>query len=49
MKAFALYLAAAAILANVAGNVFANSAQGLQTAQENRIEKLCAANPIYCD
>ena len=48
MKAFALYLFAGCIALNVAGNIAANTAEGLQEAQQNRIDKLCLVNPAYC-
>ena len=49
MKAFALYVALGALLVNIAGNLAANTAQGLEAAQESRSELLCASNPVYCD
>lgn len=48
MKAFALYLAITAVAVNVAGNIMANTADGIKAAQEARTEQLCQANRAYC-
>lgn len=48
MKAFALYFLSGCIVINVAANITTQSIKGLQRAQQNRIEKLCAVNPSYC-
>ena len=48
MKAFLLYVIAGAIAVNVAGNVAANSADGLQEIRSARAEKLCKVNRVYC-
>ena len=45
----ALYVAGGAIAVNVVGNMMANTAEGLQQRQSDRIEKLCQVNQIYCD
>lgn len=49
MKAFCLYIAAGAILVNITGNFFASTAEGIAQARNERIERLCRVNPIYCD
>ena len=48
MKAVALYLFAGCIALNVAGNLAANTAKGLEQVQQDRIEKLCQINEAYC-
>ena len=49
MRATLLYIAAIAITMNVAGNLAANTAEGLKASQAARTERLCAVNPVYCD
>ena len=48
MKTIFVYIAATAIAMNVAGNMAANTTEGLKAAQAARTEKLCAVNPLYC-
>jgi len=48
MKTFILYVILGAIAVNVAGNVAANSADGLQSIRSARAEKLCKVNRAYC-
>jgi len=47
--ALCLYIAGGAVLVNLAGNMAANTAEGMQRAQEARTERLCQVNPVYCD
>ena len=49
MRALCIYLALTAVAANIATNVASRTAAGIERAQEQRIERLCAVNPIYCD
>ena len=49
MKSIFVYIAAIAIAMNVAGNLAANTAEGLKASQAARVEKLCAVNPVYCE
>ena len=49
MRALCIYLALTAVAANVAMNVANRTAEGLQRTQQQRIERLCAVNPIYCE
>ena len=48
MKALCIYLAITAVAVNVVGNWAANTAEGIQQAQEARAERLCEVNKIYC-
>ena len=48
MRAIFLYIALGAVAVNVAGNIAANTAEGLQQQRADRIEKLCAVNTVYC-
>ena len=49
MKPLFAYTALALVLINVAGNIAANSAEGLEAARQARVERLCAVNKLYCD
>jgi hypothetical protein len=49
MKSILLYIAVIAVAMNVAGNLAANTAEGLKASQAARTERLCAVNPVYCD
>lgn len=44
MKALLLYIAAGCIAVNVAGNIAANTAEGLQQRQAARLEAICQVN-----
>lgn len=48
MKALALYIAVTCIAVNVAGNWANGQANRIQEIQEQRTERLCQVNPIYC-
>jgi hypothetical protein len=48
MKALCIYIALTCVSINVVGNAMANTAKGLQAAQEARMEKLCAIQSDYC-
>ncbi len=48
MKALCIYLALGAVLTNIAGNMMANSTEGLRAAQQQRTERLCQINTDYC-
>ena len=49
MRALGIYLAITAVAVNVVANAMANSAEGLKRASEQRTERLCQINPVYCD
>lgn len=48
MKALCIYIAITAVAVNVAGNMMANTAEGIRQAQQQRTERLCQVNPAYC-
>ena len=48
MKALLLYVVITAVGVNVVGNAFQNTAEALEQRNNERIEKLCAVNPVYC-
>lgn len=48
MKALALYIAITCVAVNVAGNWANGQASRIQEIQQQRSEKLCQVNRIYC-
>lgn len=46
MKALLLYIAAGCIAVNVAGNIAASTAEGLQQRQSARIQAVCQVNNV---
>ena len=47
-KAPFIYVAIACIAVNLAGNLAAKTAEGLQQRTEARTAQLCKVNPAYC-
>lgn len=48
MKAFFLYVALGSVLVNVAGNAIQSTAEAFQRSNDQRVERLCAVNELYC-
>lgn len=48
VRVLLLCLASACVAINVAGNAMNNTPQGLESAHNARIHKLCPVNSSYC-